>query len=83
VTDAASPRATRRVLTRTPPCAPQIALASIADVAPGGYVSYCRLDEPTAPFASTDEYLLLEHDLWEEMAQEWVKVAPEVKEVLA
>lgn len=61
----------------------QIALASIADVKPGGYVSYTRLNEPTAAFASTDEYLLLEHDLWEEMVGEWVKVAPEVKSVLA
>ena len=66
----------------TPPRPLQIALASIADVAPGGYVSYTRINEPTAPFTNTDEGLLLEHDLWEEMVQKWVKVAPEVKEVL-
>jgi len=52
-------------------------------VAPGGYVSYTRINEPTSPFSNSDEGLLLEHDLWEEMVAEWVKVAPEVKKVLA
>lgn len=52
-------------------------------MAPGGYVSYTRVNEPTSPFSTSDEGLLLEHDLWQEMVQEWTKVAPEVKNVLA
>ncbi len=34
-------------------------------------------------FARSEAGLLLEHDLWQEMVQEWTKVAPEVTGVLA
>jgi hypothetical protein len=45
-------------------------------------VSAGAVAQPSA-FARSEAGLLLEHDLWKEMAQEWVKVAPEVERVLA
>jgi hypothetical protein len=47
----------------------------------GAYVSGGAVAQPSA-FARSEAGLLLEHDLWQEMVAEWVKVAPEVKGVL-
>ena len=59
----------------------QVGWAATEDTPAGAYVAAARVKEPSA-FARSDEGLLLEHDLWTEVVGEWVRLAPEAKQVL-
>lgn len=60
----------------------QICWAATEETPAGSYVSAAVVKQPSA-FARSDEGLLLEHDLWQEMVAQWVKVAPEIKNIVA
>ncbi|KAM0746966.1 hypothetical protein T439DRAFT_329239 [Meredithblackwellia eburnea MCA 4105] len=55
--------------------------AAVGDTPPGAYVSCCR-PTPEAQWTTIDSGRALEQKVWEEMAAEWVKIAPEVKPTL-
>ena len=60
----------------------QICWAATEETPAGAYVSAGAVAQPSA-FAKSEAGLLLEHELWQEMVAEWVKIAPQVQQILA
>lgn len=58
------------------------AWACTNDTPPGAYVSVTSV-RPTNNYSRSEEAIKFEDQLWDELVEEWVKVAPNVRQIVA